>query len=305
MTVDYIIHTTFEPLHELINSLHTYICRKSYKKIDLTSAWAKETRKRLTPEFASLLDQTEVDSNWKLTYLLVHLCPDKQQVNQFLSWLEGLSPGDLYELMSEYSSQFPDNMAAFRSKTLSLFSQWNELYFQHMDPLIIQRLQGEAEDRKALQPTMEPSAFVDKTTNGLCFKPMKGLEKLLLIPQYHFQPINVISSFRQLTICNYAARIYFNDEEDLPPHEYRIIRSLAEMSRLKILRYLHQGPRSFIEIVRHLQLSKGITHDHISKLRSAGLIYAHFEGETLTEYSLREDALLHLQNKLTSYIKNE
>ncbi|MCY9660045.1 winged helix-turn-helix domain-containing protein [Paenibacillus chondroitinus] len=305
MTVDYKIDTTFEPLHELINSLHTYICRKSYKKIDLTSAWAKETRKRLTPEFASLLDQTEVDSNWKLTYLLVHLCPEKQHVHQFLSWLEGLGAGDLYELMSEYSSQFPDNMAAFKSRTLSLFSEWNELYFQHIDPVIIQRLQNEAENRKALQPAMDSNTFVDETTNGLCFKPMKGLEKLLLIPQYHFQPINVVSSFRQLTICNYAARIYFNDEEDLPPHEYRIIRSLAEMSRLKILRYLHQGPRSFIEIVRHLQLSKGITHDHISKLRSAGLIYAHFEGETLTEYSLREGALLHLQNKLTSYIKNQ
>jgi DNA-binding transcriptional ArsR family regulator len=303
--VDYKIDITFEPLHELINSLHTYICRKSYKKIDLTSAWAKESRKRLTPEFASLLDETEVDFNWKLTYLLVHLCPEKKHADQFLSWLERLSPGDLYELMSDYISQFPDHMGAFRSKTLSLFSQWNELYFQYIDPLIIQRLQDEAGNRKAIQPTMKSDHFVDETTNGLCFKPMKGLEQLILIPQYHFQPINVISSFRQLTICNYAARIYFNDEEELPPHEYRIIRSLAEMSRLKILRYLHQGPRSFIEIVRHLKLSKGITHDHISKLRSAGLIYAHFEGETLTEYSLREGALLHLQNKLTSYIKHE
>ena len=57
------------------------------------------------------------------------------------------------------------------------------------------------------------------------------------------------------------------------------------------MRYLYQGPRSFIEIVRHLKLSKGITHDHLSKLRGAGLVYAHFEGESLVEYTLRPRAL--------------
>ena len=92
-------------------------------------------------------------------------------------------------------------------------------------------------------------------------------------------------------------------EQDLfPTHSLRVIRSLGERNRLRILRYLQHGPRSFIEIVRHLELSKGITHDHISKLRGAGLVYAHLEGENLVEYTLRRRALEQVQQLLDEYI---
>lgn len=298
----YSLDVRFEPLHELINSLHTYICRKSYKKIDLTPSWAKETRQRLTPRLAALLDETQVDDDWMCAYLLVHLCPNGINAEAFLSWLESLTPGDLYELMSQYTQQFPENMAGFRSKILLLFSLWNDEYFRHIDPAILRVLDQEAQALKAGLPSDSPQEFVDRTTNGLLFKPVKGLELLVLIPQYHFQPINVINYFGKVTLCHYAARIYFGEDGFMSPHDYRVLRSLGEKSRLKILQFLHQGPRSYTEIVRHLKLSKGITHDHIFKLRSAGLIHAHVEGENVTEYSLRLEALQHMHDRVLEYI---
>ncbi|MED4957809.1 winged helix-turn-helix domain-containing protein, partial [Paenibacillus macerans] len=157
--------------------------------------------------------------------------------------------------------------------------------------------------RKEELAAAEPLAFVERTTNGLAFTPKEGLERLVLVPQYHFQPMNVIYHFGKVTLCHYAARIYFGGETDFPPQEYRMIRALGEQSRLKILRYLSEGPRTFTEIVRHLQLSKGITHDHVSKLRSGGFIRAHFEGETVTEYSLRAEMLDVMHRKLVDYIR--
>lgn len=292
----------FKPLYEAINSLHTFICRQSYKKIDLGATWAKAARERLTPEFASMLDRTEVDHDWKMTYLLVHLCP-ADDVEGFLAWLEGLAVGDLYELMSDYGNQFPEQMGEFRSRTLTLFSHWNDQYFKTVDPAVIRSLRDEERNRKEQLARLPEDEFIDRTTNGLIFKPMPGMERLVLIPQYHFQPLNVIYEFGSMTVCHYGARVYFGEEEDLATPDYRILRSLSERSRLKILRYLHGGPRSFIEIVRHLQLSKGITHDHITKLRMAGLIHAHFEGESLIEYSFRPAALQQMQNKLLAYIE--
>lgn len=285
-----------------MNSLHTYICRKSYKKIDLGTAWAKECRSRLTPEFAALLDRTDVDYDWKMTYLLAHLCP-AEDVGGLLAWLEGLSVGDLYELISDYANQFPAQMADFRSRTLKLISQWDEQYFRHVDPGIIQSLRAEEGRRKEQLNRMTSESFVDQTTNGLIFKQKAGMERLVLIPQYHFQPMNVIYDFGTMTVCHYAARIYVGEEDEMPTPDYRMLRGLSEKSRLKILRYLHDGPRSFIEIVRFLQLSKGITHDHLSKLRMAGLIHAHFEGESLIEYSYRPEALQRMQSKLLAYIE--
>ncbi|MBM7567514.1 ArsR/SmtB family transcription factor [Paenibacillus sacheonensis] len=298
----YSLDVRFKPLFEIMGSLHAYVCRKSHKKLDLSPAWAKEVRQRITPQLAELLDRVQIDGDWKLTYLLVHLCPG-EDVGDFVDWLRGMTPGELYELMSPYGNQFPNQMGEFRDHAITLFEQWNEQYFRHIDPAILERLGEEALHRKAKLSSAEPIAFVDETTNGLLFVPMDGLERVILMPQYHFQPINVVSHFGKVTICHYAARLYVGDEEDfLTPHEYRMIRSVSEKSRLKILRYLSQGPRSFIEIVRHLELSKGITHDHISKLRYAGMVTAHFEGETLTAYSVRKSALEQVHSKIMDYI---
>ncbi|MNC23259.1 Bacterial regulatory protein, arsR family [compost metagenome] len=301
----YQLDVRFEPLYELIGSLHTYICRKSHKKIDLAPEWAQETRKRLSPELNSLLDGMEIDADWKCAYLLVYLCPDASSGERFLAWLEGLTPGALYELLSPYTSQFPENMSRFRTRILTLFSLWNEEYFLKLDPVVLQSLIKEKEQLRDRLPAQDAVEFADQATNGLWFEPADGMEKLILVPQYHFQPINVIYNFGSATLCHYAARIYPDDDGFISPHDYRVLRSLGEKSRLKILQYLHQGPRSFTEIVRYLKLSKGITHDHLFKLRGAGLIHAHFERDTLTVYSLRLSALGRIQESLLSYITKE
>ncbi|QAY66963.1 ArsR/SmtB family transcription factor [Paenibacillus protaetiae] len=302
--MEYNVEVRFKPLYEVIGSLHTFLCRQSHKKLDLSPSWPAEARRGLTPELVELLNNTAIDGDWKLTYLLVHLCPADDAAG-FTDWLRKLSAGDLYELISLYSNQFPAQMSDFRDRTIQLFELWNEQYVRHMDPIIMKRLQEEASDKQRLLPSADIQSFVDETTNGLYFAPVKGLDNVVLMPQYHFQPINVISYFGSFTLCHYAARVYVEDEDFLNPHEYRMIRSVAEKSRLKILRFLQQGPRTFIEIVRHLELSKGITHDHISKLRNAGLLAAHFEGETLTAYSLRPSALEQVHHKIIGYIKQE
>ncbi|MEC0201709.1 winged helix-turn-helix domain-containing protein [Paenibacillus lautus] len=297
------LEVRFGPVYEFFNSLHTYICRKSHKKIDLSSSWAKETRSRLTPSFAAELDTMEVNADWKHAYLLALLSPDYHSLPKFLAWLEGLTIGDMFELMSECVTQFPANMGEFRSQLLSRLSLWNDQYFSSVNPRILSSLEAVAEERSAAALQMTAEAFMDETTNGMIFRETAALERIIFIPQYHFQPVNVISDYSSTLMCHYSSRIYLGEEENLPPHDLRIIRCLGEQSRLKILRYLQQGPRSFIEIVRYLRLSKGITHDHLSKLRSAGLIYAHFEGETLVYYSLRSKQLDEIHRTLKQYIQ--
>ncbi|REE81197.1 regulatory ArsR family protein [Paenibacillus taihuensis] len=298
----YSLDIRFKPLYEVISSLHAYICKKSHKKLDLTETWPKQARQRFTPELVEILDSLSIDGDWKLTYLLVFLCPNEDAAG-FAEWLRGLTAGALYELMSPYGNQFPANMTVFRDRTAKLFELWDKQYFQHIDTALINRLDEDVRIRKQALPSLDPAQFVDETSNGLYFEPVKGLEKLVLMPQYHFQPFNVVHHYGSLTVCHYAARIDMDEDDFLSTHEYRMIRSVAERSRLKILRFLHKGPRSFIEIVRHLELSKGITHDHIAKLRHAGMLTAHFEGETLTVYSLRIGALAQMYGKLMEYIE--
>ncbi|MCJ8012449.1 winged helix-turn-helix domain-containing protein [Paenibacillus sp. KQZ6P-2] len=302
--MDYTIDLQFEPIHEFMNSLHSYICRKSHKKIDLAPSWAQETKEKLTPEFAKTLDGMLINGDWTLAYLLAFLVPKGLGVDGFLTWFEQLSIHDLIELFAANGNKFPQyELEVFQKSMLSLFHQWNEQYYKNVDPAILNALQLEKKERLQRLTEIQGEAFVDETTNGMLFKPFPGFKELWLVPQYHFQPLNIVSQYGDKIICHYNSCIYLGDEDVIPTHDLRLLRSLGEKNRLKILRFLHQGPRTFTEIVSHLKLSKGITHDHISKLRSAGALYAHFEGENLTEYSLRKNALYKLQNRLIHYIE--
>jgi len=302
VALDYRLRVSFTPLHEFISSLHTYLCRKSYKKIDLSMEWVETTQERLSPELRRMLDNTEVNGDWRFIYLLALVCPDSTSPEELVTWIEGHSVGELYELLSQYGNEFPAQMEVFRTHAVQLLTAWNEEYFRQLDPEILRLLHAEAARRTEMLTQLSPEDFVDDTTNGMLFTPIPGLEELILVPQYHFQPLNVIWHFGKVTLCHYAARVYIDKPGELSPHHYRILRTIGEKSRMKILRYLHQGPQPFTEIVRHLKISKGITHDHIGKLRSAGFIHAHIEGEVTTHYSLRLKAVRQIDEILYRYI---
>ncbi|WP_370656195.1 ArsR/SmtB family transcription factor [Paenibacillus pedocola] len=300
--MEYEVEVQFKPIYELVSSIHTFICKKSNKKIDLGTAWASEVAKGLSGELLSALEETELGNDWKLLNLLIYCCPAKESVESVLNWLENLSVGDMYETLAAYVSVFPVHMEQFRSRSLFLLTEWNRQYFSSSDPEILSRLQHHAGERNQELQGNQTSNFVNTTTNGFYFLPVEGLRRLVLIPQFHFQPANIIYSYGSLTICHYAARISVTDEE-LSPFMYRTIRSLGEKSRLKILQSLGGERRSFTEIAKMAGISKGIVHDHIFSLRCAGLLHAYIEGENVTAYSLRLEGIHRMNELLFDYLK--
>ncbi|MGG4205194.1 ArsR family transcriptional regulator [Paenibacillus jamilae] len=301
----YDVHVAYGPVFELLSSLHTFICRKAYKKTDLSAGWAEQVRRTLSPGLSKLLESMEINADWKVIYGLVCMLSDQGNVEEVVDRLENRAVQQLNEQASAFGVPLPDDMEKLRKLALQLLSGWDEEYFRHVDTSILSGLEQEAERRnkeKGLHSSME---WVDRTTNGFRFEPSEGLTRVLLVPQYHFQPINIIYRFGSLLLCHYSAGIYVQEDDFLSPQEYRMIRSLGEKSRLKILKYLYQSqsPRTFIEIVRHLKLSKGITHDHIFKLRASGFIHAHFDGETLLGYSARLSAVDEMHRSITGYME--
>ncbi|WP_150273722.1 ArsR/SmtB family transcription factor [Paenibacillus tepidiphilus] len=299
--MDYVTQVEFWPVYELVNSIHTYICKKSGKKIELGTEWSAEVYATLSPELRAALERAELDNDWKLLNLLLYLCPDKSTVEGALLWLEQLSVGEMYETLSGYVSIFPAQMNEFRSRMLFLLTEWNRQYFSAGNAAVLSKLHEHAEERKARLSACPAREFVDETTNGFVFLPVEGLRKLVLIPQFHFQPVNIIYNFGSLTLCHYAARINAGEEE-ISPSMYKALRSLSEKSRLKILKSLGQERRTFSEIARSAGISKGIVHDHVFSLRCAGLLHAYIEGEAVTSYSLRLEGVRQMNTQLLQYL---
>ncbi|WP_088831773.1 ArsR/SmtB family transcription factor [Paenibacillus tyrfis] len=301
--MSYELEVAFGPANELLNSLHTYLCKKFYKKTDLGSIWAGQTERKLSKPFASTLAETEISAEWKLMYLFLYLYPHKESAERFLAWLERMTAGEMYELLAPYMSSFPGELGAIRDRWLHLLSEWNRQYFAGTDPKLLEWLSEDAARKRAGIGTLPPDVLAEQITNGLYFEPGAECDKLVLSPQYHFQPANIIYTFGSLTVCQYAVDGSYDDPADEPSRRlYRQLRSLSEKSRLRILRYLNGGPRSFTEIVRYIGISKGITHDHIFNLRSAGLLRAHMSGDSAVAYSLRKEAIGGLQESLLGYL---
>ncbi|WP_151734556.1 ArsR/SmtB family transcription factor [Paenibacillus tengchongensis] len=299
--MEYEVGVEFWPIYELVNSIHTYICKKSGRKIELGSEWSAEVYATLSPELRLALEHAELDNDWKLLNLLLYLCPDKSTVEGVLLWLEQLSVGEMYETLSGYVSIFPTQMNEYRSRMLFLLSEWNRQYFSSGNDNVLRKLQEHAEERRAVLATSPVQNFVDETTNGFVFLPVEGLRRLVLIPHFHFQPVNIIYNFGSLTLCHYAARITAGEEE-ISPFMYKALRSLSEKSRLRILKSLGQERRTFSEIARSAGISKGIVHDHVFSLRCAGLLHAYIEGEAVTSYSLRLEGVRQMNTQLLQYL---
>jgi DNA-binding transcriptional ArsR family regulator len=82
----------------------------------------------------------------------------------------------------------------------------------------------------------------------------------------------------------------------------RLTKSLADENRLRILRFLVAGGKSFTEIVQYIGLAKSTVHYHMVSLRSAGLVRVHLSTESGERYSLRKGAFDKLRDHLTNYL---
>ena len=306
--MSYQVEFSYSPINELINSFFTYTCKTTLRRSDREKAWSKEVGERLDQDFAFKLKEDEfVPKMSKLGFIhfLVQACPNQQEVSAFLSWLEGLSGGDIYEILTPYMKQFPYDLNLVRDKFVYYLQGWNEYYFQHVDQGILERLQGEFENRQhQLQEVSDLPFFIEEVTNGLYFESVENLKKVILTPQFHASPSNWLYTYDEVAICHYAfAAQYEHDSEEPPGILKEGAKALSDINRLKILRLLRNEAKSFIEVVRHLDIAKSTAYEHTVILRAAGLVRSHVVGDTAVAYSLRREGFSRLKDEITEWIK--
>jgi len=69
---------------------------------------------------------------------------------------------------------------------------------------------------------------------------------------------------------------------DVPEDECaRVLRVLAEPTRLEVVRRLLDGPKNVGEINRSLELEQSLLSHHLRVLRDAGLVKSHREGRAV------------------------
>lgn len=294
------------PAYELCVSLMAYLTREDHKTLDLGAGWVKTVRRQITPTFAAEAARLKKPLCHMSFDLLIWQCPGERDADGFLSWLGAVSTGELYERLAPYT--LPDNMAfladlgGLREQYLGVLAAWNEQYFRHIDPAILAGLEADAEAKRALTRTQAPPDAVEIATAGIRPDPLPGLERVVLVPQYHDRPWNTSSAWRGVRFWLYPADVLPPAPGAPPLGLLRITRALDDESRLRILHLLADGPRGFTEIARQTGLAGSTVHHHMAVLRASGLVRLHVTTEG-SRYSLRPHGLDNLMEHWHDYVE--
>lgn len=303
----YQVSVHWAPAHELISSLGVYLERKLHKLIDLGPAWPAEVRRQLDPSFAEEL-AGGIDADYWPLHLLVTQHPGEADGDTFLAWLEAMEPGELYERIAphryELAPPIPGDLRGYRDEVVSLLRRWNQQYFSKIDPAILTQLAAEAAHRRDRVSLQTPQEAVEEATNGIVLEEIPEVQRIILIPGYHERPTNGFSRYRTFGMYTYGADIPDSDLALM-----RLVRTIPDESRIRILRFVCREERTFMEIVRHTGLALSTVHHHLVALRGAGLLRVRESNphpgasrQNTARYSFRPAALQRLGQRLTDMI---
>lgn len=302
MNNSYSIKIEWSVVYECIISLYAFIHEKERKHLQLGNAWMEETKKQLPDAFADEL----ADERWEVLHrlvLLVAQSPQKKSVDDFLGWLGSIPPGEIYERLAPWVDTIPLNLGELRDHSVSLLARWNEHYFSKLAPAILASLERSAAEMAKQAQNMSPIELVDHASNGLWIEPVPELREVVLIPQYHCAPTSVLDFYRGLATCLYPVKDAGQAQSQPLTELLPLTQCLADEKRLHILRCLAEKNCTLGELQQQVSLAKSTVHHHVTALRRAGLIRAHYAGSTtVSSYSLRESFVDRLPVLLRSFL---
>jgi DNA-binding transcriptional ArsR family regulator len=292
------------PAYDLLLSLIAFSTLRKHPNLELGQAWLRRVRQLLPPDFVAPGSLKSDDECFPL--LLVYACPGPRDPKGFLDWLAQLSPGGMYDALCDYLPEgrgLPRDFLPWRDRFVDGLRVWNERYFSTVDPAIFDGLRANADQLQARIGTAAPVELVEETTNGLLWESAPELRRIVLVPQYHERPYNSEVFMHDGVVLFYPADVLPPPADAPPTGLLRLTRGLGDESRLRILRFLTNGPCTQTEVARFAGLSQPTVHHHLTQLRVAGLVRVHCSLSGPNRYSLRPRCVDDVADQLTAYLE--
>jgi DNA-binding transcriptional ArsR family regulator len=201
--------------------------------------------------------------------------------------------------------RFVSQPEVVRSEIIGGLRAWHDLVFAAEEPRIAAAVSREAARMERQKSEMPFDQLFASVIHGIEQDLPASVERVVLAPCLMTMPtIFHFTDQDTLTYCYPipdAARA--EDPESAERQEVlRLFETLADDTRLRILRHLAHKQMYLTELADHLRLTKATTRHHMIKLRAAGLVTVHIR-DHLTYYSLRHETLNEPTNLLLHYLR--
>ncbi|MGD8191589.1 ArsR family transcriptional regulator [Brevibacillus ginsengisoli] len=283
-------------VYELLLSLSLYKRQTHLNYLTISKDWYTTTKEKISLDLHNQIVELENLQFEDLSVHLIEQCPYKD-IKGYCLWLSELSTGDLYELLAPYLSEkrvLPSNLEHRRQTHISLLSKWNEEYFKGIEGNVAPILASSILKVSQTDFTKDAYDEVEKLTKGFSIKELNVTE-VVLVPTWHFRPLSLIDLFNHKIILTFPCPLSINEETLL------ITKALGEEKRLQILSNTRTEAKSFTDLVKILNMSKGNIHHHLLILRSAGLLEIIPTREDYFLYKYRSDRIDDLSALLLQY----
>lgn len=162
---------------------------------------------------------------------------------------------------------------------------------QHIQPLLYQGLEQAQE--KAAQ--MNVQDLISDLSQGVHLTLPAKVAQVIFIPSIWITPLVIIHDLPESRLgFLFGARpdhVSLVPGEVIPDGMLRVLKALADPTRLRMLRYLGEQSSTLAELSRKLRLRPPTVIHHLSLLRLAGLVHIALPESGERRYSLRREGL--------------
>ena len=150
--------------------------------------------------------------------------------------------------------------------------------------------------------------LLESLSQGIRFQGLEEVNKLTLAPSFWLSPLILVSPVKkEHRVLVFGARppeLSVIPGEIVPEMLLRRLKTIADPTRLRILRYLVEKPRTPTELAALLRLRAPTVTHHLSALRLAGLVRLILGGQDDRRYAARQEALAQLSSNLDAFLNS-
>ena len=198
---------------------------------------------------------------------------------------------------------------AFGIKFIKALEAFIDNFFAEEEQRILPVLKNGLSHAQMRAGSLALPALLEELSNGVRMEKLDSYSRIVLAPSFWGSPYLFVEKLNVDTLM-----IVFGARPDsmavipgdiVPDALIRSLKALSDSTRLRILRYLAQSPRTAAELSRALRLRPPTVLHHLNQLRMAGMVQILLSEEGERQFSPRYDGFENTVDLLKQFVQGE
>lgn len=303
--MNYIVKVDVSSIYELMGSFMVYTSKKWTDNMDMGPEWIQSVDFQLNSSVRTTLASASSwpFSDFDVLYAWAIHRETGDDVEPFLDHLLRSSEDSLFEIASPFIPKISlDDIRRIRHDYVPLLELWYQHYFKEVEVEIKPLIEEDALEKRMLLTKMDPEKLIEYASGGIVVEDMPDLHTVILFPTVHNRPINTYCFYTNMLLIQYPVDVPEDSEDEPPMCLTRMTHALSDQSRLRLLCYVADQPKSLTDMKLDLNQPVETLMHHLMILRVAGFLRIHLGNHDNEKFSIRPEGVAELQIFLESYI---